>query len=146
MAVERVQLIQKNVDLLLRQITDTKVRQAAEQVKSELQNILANETSGTGELSRSLQVHRGTQRGKPIIRILAAPHGIYLFRGVPTPYAEGKFPPSAGSAERFTRWAGSHGFNPRRLSRIIALGKSSGNVSKDRSNMLIRALRNGFRL
>jgi hypothetical protein len=144
MAVTRVQVIQKNVDLLVERITDTKLRQAAESVKSELQNILQDETEGTGELARSVQVHRGTQRGKPILRILTAPHGIFLFRGTKAPY--GNIPPSGESRGRFEFWAGAHGFNPRRLARIIALGKSRGQVYSDRSNMLIRALRNGFKI
>ena len=144
MAVERVQIIQKNIDLLMQNITDTKIHQAAEGVKRELQGILAAETEGTGELSRSIQVQRGTQRGKPIIRINSATHGRYLFRGTQAPYAG--FPPEPESAFRFSYWAETHGFRPRRLSRIIALGKSRGRVYSDRTNMVIRALRSGFRL
>lgn len=113
-------------------------------MKSELQAILSQETEGTGDLARSIQVQRGTQRGKPIIRILSAQHGIFFFRGTHAPYSG--FPPSAESAGRFNFWAESHGFRPRRLSRIIALGKSQGKVYSDRTNILIRALRNGFRL
>ena len=144
MAVERVQLIQKNLDKLIGEITDTKIRQGAEGVKRELQSILSQETEGTGQLAASIQVQRGTQRGKPIIRILSAKHGLYLFRGTQPPYAG--FPPEPDSAFRFIEWAESHSFRPRRLSRIIALGKSRGKVYSDRSNMLIRALRQGFRI
>ena len=144
MAVERVQLIQKNLDKLVENITDTQIRLGAENVKRELQGILSRETEGTGQLAQSIQVQRGRQRGKPIIRILSARHGLYLFRGTQAPY-DGT-PPSAASAFRFGVWATSHGFRPRRLARIIALGQSRGKVYSDRSNMLIRALRNGFRI
>lgn len=113
-------------------------------MKSELQNILRTETEGTGQLADSVQVQRGTQRGKPIIRILTAPHGIPFFRGTKAPYAG--IPPSAESAARFRFWADRHSFNPRRLARIIALGQSGGKVYQDRTNILIRALRTGFRL
>lgn len=140
--MQRVQVIQKNVDLLVIRITDTTLRKKAENVKEELQNILDNETQGTGDLSRSVQVQRGTQRGKPILRILTASHGIPFFKGTEAPYAG--FPPSAESANRFNVWAERHAFRPRRLSRIIAFGKSKGSVYSDRTDILIRALRNGF--
>lgn len=145
MTVKRVQLIQKNVDLLISQITDKQLKQAAESVKTELQSILASETEGTGQLAQSIQVQRGTQRGKPIIRILSAPHGRPFFQGTKAPYAG--FPPSSenGADERFQFWANAHSFRPRRLSRIIALGKSRGQVYTDRTNILIRAIRTGFR-
>lgn len=139
-----MQIIQKNVDLLVSQITDNQLRVAAENVKAELQSILASETQGTGELARSVQVQRGTQRGKPVIRILTAEYGRALFRGTKNIYAG--IPPSSESSDRFNFWAISHGFKPRRLARIIALGKSTGKVYSDRTDILIRALRRGFHL
>jgi len=144
MTVKRVQIIQKNLDLLTSQITDTRIREAAEKVKLELQSILNNETEGTGDLAKSVQVQRGTQRGKPTIRILVADYGRFFFRGTTAPYAG--VPPSGESRERFVFWANRHAFNPGRLARIIALGKSSGKVYSDRTNIIIRALRNGFKL
>lgn len=144
MPVQRVQIIQKNIDKLLENITDTKIRVAAEGVKTELQSILSRETEGTGDLADSIQVQRGTQRGKPIIRIMSAAYGKMFFKGTQAPYAG--FPPDGESANRFNFWAERHSFRPRRLSRIIALGKSRGKVYSDRTNIVIRALRNGFRL
>lgn len=143
MAVQRVQVIQKNVDRLIQKITDNQLQLAADRVKQELQDILNNETEGTGDLADSVQVHRGTQRGKPILRILTARHGIFLFRGTQAPYAN--FPPDAESEERFNFWALRHGFKPKRLAFIIAKGHSRGKVYQDRSDMLIKALRNGLK-
>jgi len=136
------------VDLLVSRITDNQLRAAAENVKAELQSILISETNGTGQLARSVQVQRGTQRGKPVLRILTAPHGRAFFHGTSREYAG--IPPSddifPGSIERFNFWAIRNGFRPRRLARIIALGKSTGKVYSDRSEILIRALRRGFHL
>jgi hypothetical protein len=144
MAVERVQVIQRNVDKLVEQITDKDLVRAMENVKVSLQQILAQETEGTGQLADSVQVHRGTQRGKPIVRIITARHGIPFFRGTKAPY--GGIPPSPESRFRFLEWARTHHRDPKRLAFVIAKGRSGGKVYQDRTNLLIRAMRTGFRI
>ena len=81
MAVTRVQIFQKQLDLLLDRITETELRRRAENVLIEAKSLaprsdgtrsftdgIPNRTSG-GRLADSLQVYVTTDKGKKVVRI-----------------------------------------------------------------------------